>query len=108
MKRMKEIWKPVPTDIYYRDVKDIYEVSNTGKVRNKKTGKLLSQRRGQGPQQSYRVTLCGERDPRLNFNVSKLVYNAFCDPNQRVKEYGIITFKDGDPSNCRFDNLLAL
>lgn len=105
---MEEIWKPISPDIYWQGVKNIYEVSNTGKVRNKITGRILAQRKGQGPQQSPRVTLTGMTYPRLTFNVSRLVYNAFCDPQNKPRDYSVITFVDGNPANCAFNNLIAL
>lgn len=108
MNSNEEIWKPIPTDVYWQGIKDMYDVSNMGRVRNRNTGKILSARPGRGPQQSYRVSLVGETYKKITLNLSKLVYNAFCDPNHKVRDYSIITFVDGNPANCAFSNLISL
>lgn len=79
------------------DLKDYegYKVSNFGYVLNPDgSKKYCEKRRGH-----YRVKI-GQK----NATLSRLVYEAFCRPladstHERIK------YKDGNPLNCRFDNL---
>lgn len=79
-----------------------YEISSLGRVRNKKSGHLLSCK----PTKSHRhpqVFLAGNMMGRLQLTVSHLVY---CEFNNLSYKYGdIIGHKDGDITNNRLDNL---
>lgn len=92
---MEEIWKTITLDRRY-------EVSNLGRVRNKKTLHILSNK----PTKSHRhpqVFLAGNYRGRLQLTVSHLVWHEF---NNRPYFYGeIIGHKDGDILNNRIDNL---
>jgi len=82
-----EIWKDICEDyvvctlngMYSRKnyhIKPIYEVSNTGKIRNKYTKKLISIRK------NNHVTLCITNvrkycNNRYAFNVNRILYSTF-------------------------------
>lgn len=100
----KEIWKDLYPGFYYRGIKDCYQVSNMGRVRNKITGHMMTIRKGRTPKASGRVTLEGVVDRALTFNVSTLVWNTFAT-NCCSVENVVISFKDGNPMNCKLNNL---
>jgi hypothetical protein len=99
-----EIWKDLNVDLYYRGIKNCYQVSNMGRVRNKVTGHIMTPRKGQTSKASARVTLEGAVDHALTFNVSTLVWKTFAT-NCREIENVTISFKDGNPMNCKLSNL---
>ena len=94
---MEEIWRTI-------DWRPLYEVSNLGRVRNRKTGRILTT----NPTKSHKhpqVWLYSEYwGATEQFTLSHIVYNAFS--NNRTRSYtDRIGHKDGDIMNNRFDNL---
>ena len=93
------IWKDLPI----ADFKDIYEVSNTGEIRNKKTGKIRLLQPG-----STGYMTCRLDNSIINktVQVHNMVANAFIEPIAEKQEFKIIVkFKDGDKSNLNSNNL---
>lgn len=81
------------------DLKDYegYKVSNFGYVLNPDGSKKYCEKHNG----HYRVKI-GQK----NATLSRLVYEAFCRPlADSIHEH--IKYKDGNPLNCRFDNLYA-
>lgn len=77
----------------------IYQVSNLGRVRNTKTGKILKGTINQD--EGYvRVSIQLPREKRRKFLVHLLVYECFISPN-----FDIINHIDGNKSNNRVENL---
>ena len=94
---MEEIWRTI-------DWRPLYEVSNLGRVRNRKTGRILAT----NPTKSHKhpqVWLYSEYwRATEQFTLSHIVYNAFS--NNRPSYYtDRIGHKDGDIMNNRFNNL---
>lgn len=99
-----EIWKDIPTNVYYRGIKPGYQVSNYGRVRNSKTGKILAIIPAQnGGQASSRVSIPGISCHNVKLNLSTLVWNTFSN-NIKVSDT-VISFKDKNPDNCHLGNL---
>lgn len=94
---MTEIWKPV------LDSPNHYEVSNLGRLRNKKTGRIrkLSDKYGY-----QRVCLQIHRDEQYkgqaHFSMHKLVWEAF---NGRVPEGLVVRHLNDVPNDNRLENL---
>lgn len=99
-----EIWKPISTKLYpyYESlVNQVYEVSNYGRIRNSKTGKIIN------PfvtQNRYIWTMhyntCGW-NYTLQFLVSHTVYETFVgDCFDKV-----VYHRDGNKFNNNVDNL---
>lgn len=80
-----EIWLPIAGS------KGQYEVSNLGRVRNAKTGRILKQ-------SSKRPKVCLAGYIGKTCEVSKLVANAFLGE-------GRLSHRDGNQENNRADNL---
>lgn len=90
---MKEIWKPI------KDYEDLYEVSNTGKVRRGEHElNRYSNNRGKG---YLCVALC-KNGIRKRCTVHKLVAQAFLP---EIKGKNQINHIDGNPSNNNLYNL---
>jgi|DEB0MinimDraft_6_1074348.scaffolds.fasta_scaffold03372_3 hypothetical protein len=87
-------WKPIPT---YNN----YEVSNLGQVRNKITGKLLSQATKKGNHPYQRVHLCQDGKAKYLL-VHRLVLEAFVGPCPNGQQ---CLHLDSNPRNNRLDNL---
>jgi hypothetical protein len=99
---MEEIWRTI-------DWRPLYEVSNLGRVRNRKSGKILAT----NPTKSHRhpqVWLYSEYwQASEQFTLSHIVYNAFKEDDkvyynngragQRIGHY------DGDITNNKIENL---
>lgn len=86
------MWRPVAGC-------DMYEVSDTGEVRNRKTGRVLSAADNRGYK---RVTLYRGDGTTLQAGVHRLVASAFI-PNPGNKPQ--VNHIDGNKSNNRVDNL---
>lgn len=92
MKNTEE-WKPL---FYY----DNYEVSNTGKVRNKKTGRILKT----SVSNSGYTMVCLSKNGRIkSMSVHRLVMETF-NPVQHMDELHI-NHIDWDKTNNNIDNL---
>ena len=99
---MKEIWKEIPQSIYWLGFKPMYEASNLGRIRNKKTGKILSYSSSNGNFNRLRVQLQATyQGGRLSFLVSHIIYSTFVG-NCYGKH---VKFKDGNTSNFNVSNL---
>ena len=99
---MKEIWKEIPQSIYWLGFKPMYEASNFGRIRNKKTGKILSYSPTNGNFNRLKVQLqAAYQGGRLSFLVSHIIYSTFIGDcyEKHVK------FKDGNTSNFNVSNL---
>lgn len=89
----KERWKTI-------DDRPKYEVSDTGLVRNRKTGKVLSPDLYKNKGYEF-VGLCGENDRKMKF-VHRLVAEAFIENPYGKEEVNHI---DGNKRNNNVDNL---
>lgn len=85
----KEIWKPINN--YTK-----YEVSNLGRVRNKKTGKVL---KSVTNSHGYKI-VCLYNEKGKTFRVHRLVLNAFTNPSELQ-----VNHIDEDKTNNRLENL---
>jgi hypothetical protein len=86
---MEEIWKDIEG---YGN----YEVSSLGKVRNKKTGKVLKGNKNQ------QVNLRNNNEQLIALTLENLVAAAFCvNPNG----YRMVAYKDGNILNKSASNL---
>lgn len=91
-----EKWLPVPIDEY----KDLYLVSNTGKIKNVKTGLILKQKISKNGYCS--ITLYNKGHRKFVF-VHRLVAIAFI-PNQNFREL-TVDHIDSNPLNNNVSNL---
>ena len=95
-----EFWRTINADTRY-------EVSNKGRVRNKRSGRILST----NPTKSHRhpqVFLMGNFWGRLQLTVSHLVWNAFKDDKISYVDGGVgqrVGHLDGDILNNNLENL---
>ena len=91
---MKEIYKEI---IYCKK----YLISNYGKVKNKKTNKILkiSKRKDN---RAY-IEIRGEKNKRLIFLISRLVAEHFLE---NKLNYKIVEHKDDNPLNNNYKNLI--
>lgn len=86
------IWKPVTGFC-------LYEVSNTGLVRNIKTGKILRQHK---TKRGYKTVYLASLDCGKRMLVHRIVAKTFIkNPDDRPQ----VNHKDGDKSNNNVDNL---
>lgn len=101
MNMSKEIWKPISNGLYYMGVNQNYEVSNYGRIRNSKTGKVIKPFLNQtGKKLRWTMHFTGF-DTTLQFLVDHTVYETFVGDC-----YGkIVKHKDGDNFNNLVDNL---
>lgn len=89
-----EVWKPVPIEPY----EHAYEVSDLGRVRNTRTGKVLTpMRTGTNRQSSQRSKVRFSTHPRFDFDVAHLVLCAFVGP--RPEGYVAMHFNDDSTDN---------
>lgn len=103
---MEEIWKVI-------DLRPMYEVSNLGRIRNRRTKRFISTKRTKSHRhpQVYlyrRYMYKGGGVCKEQFTVSHIVYNAFnndkvCYTNGKVGER--IGHLDGNICNNRINNL---
>lgn len=102
---MKEIWKPISQNLYYLGVDTNYEVSNTGKVRNTKTGHILKATPTNGDSRRLKVQVkCSRAFCYLSLQLSHVVYDTFVGPAY----CGRIRHRDGNPANNSVENLYVL
>ena len=98
----KEIWKQFPQDLYTLNcIKPIYEVSNTGKVRNIKTKRVLALTPCNGNPNYLKVQVQSIWNIGLSFRISHVVYQAFVGECYDKRVYHI----DGNPRNNSVENL---
>lgn len=90
---LKEIWKPVP------DWEGFYEVSNLGRARNSKTGKLKPHNINN---YGYARLQCYDKKRRQKIFIHKLVALLFVDG---FEEGLVVNHKDGDKTNNIWSNL---
>ena len=88
-----ETWKPI---FYY----DNYEVSNTGKVRNKKTGRILKSTTSNS---GYTMVCLSRRGKIKSISVHRLVMETF-KPVQNMDELQV-NHIDWDKTNNNLENL---
>lgn len=97
-KFMGEIWKVI-------DWRPLYEVSNLGRVRNRKTKRILAT----NPTKSHKhpqVWLYSEYwGTTEQFTLSHIVYNAFKNDGINGSKNNRIGHKNGDIMNNHIDNL---
>lgn len=97
----EEIWK----DVDYPGVKPgLYEVSNYGKIRNKKRNKILKAQRQNGKYVRLILQTGRPEYPEGMFSVHRIVAYAFVknpDPATKTR----VHHKDGDKGNNYCDNL---
>ena len=88
-------------EVIWKDIEDFpkYQVSNTGLVRNKKSGNLLTQKPGRDGRY-LSVYLCGD-DKENTQRVHRLVADAFLGKHPGM----MVNHIDGDKSNNHIDNL---
>lgn len=77
-----------------------YEVSNKGRVRNKKTGRIL---KGTPDRNGDLVVCLREKGVQYSVRVKKLVAEAFL--NSSNLEYPVLSCKDGNRKNLKPNNL---
>ena len=92
-----EVWKAVAIEEYA----DTYEVSNTGRMRNIRTGKIL--RNAISSDRGYYHTHMSYKKKSKAFQVHRLVAMAFIGlPDE---ERNMVNHKDGNGKNNRVKNL---
>ena len=96
---MQELWKVIMDDFYGEQTPTNYSVSNKGRVRNDKTGKILHN--SIDPFCGHQVHLFIEK-VRAGKKVSRLVAEAFI-PNPEGKPF--VRHKDYDKTNNSVENL---
>lgn len=90
---MEEIWKDIA------DYEIYYQISNFGRVKNKKTGLILKQNKNRG---GYLQIILSVKGNRKTFRVHRLVANAFIE---KVKGKEDVNHKDEDKENNHYTNL---
>lgn len=102
---MEEIWRTI-------DWRPLYEVSNLGRVRNRKTKRIISTKRTKSHRHPqvylYNNFWCMGGTYKEQFTVSHIVYNAFSKDKVHFVDGKVgqrIGHKDGDITNNRIDNL---
>ena len=89
----REIWKPI---VGYMD---LYEVSNLGRVRSIKNGKVL---RGFVINRGYKSITLSNKKKKKAFLVHRLVATAFCENPQGFE---VVNHIDNNPLNNNASNL---
>lgn len=97
----KEIWKEVPQSLYYLGFKPIYEASNYGRIRNKKTNKILTYTPTNGNTNRLKVQFRNKLNGGLSFGVSHVIYTTFVGDCYDIQ----VKFKDGNCHNFNVNNL---
>lgn len=91
---MKEFWKDVPGH------DDLYEASNTGRIKRKKTGRILSQRLE--PMGYLRVKMFNKNNVPSDYRVHRIIALTFITKNQKKNNVNHI---DGNKINNNVSNL---
>lgn len=86
----------------FQDYPDLFEVSNKGRVRNKSTGRILSQHVHKTGYCLIATKIGGRNGSCKTFRVHREVAKAFISND---KDLPIINHKDGDKTNNHIDNL---
>ena len=102
-----EIWKP----LIYRDIKPMYDISNCGRIRNKRTNKIIKSYRKSSKDQHLIVSLrlnnnSSKWNKKRTFNLHVLVAHIFIpnlNPDRKT-----IHHKDGDPTSKSFQTVCLL
>lgn len=97
----KEIWKPIAQSLYYMGIKPIYEVSNTGKIRNKNTKRVLTLTPCNGNPNRLKVQVKDNYGMGLSLLASHVVYETFVGSCYEAR----VKYKDGNPRNNAVSNL---
>ena len=97
----KEIWKPIAQSLYYCGIKPIYEVSNTGMIRNVKTKRVLKLTPYRGNTNRLMVQLRDSYGIGITLLASHVIYETFIDKCYEAH----VKFKDNNPSNLTINNL---
>lgn len=97
MNNVIEIWKPIIID----GITTYYSVSNTGKIKNNNTNKLLSLKKDT---HGYLRTTIYVNKKQKNRFVHRLVAFAFVD-NPNPKDFNIVNHLDGNKQNNYAENL---
>lgn len=102
-----EIWKPISSNMYYivSFLNFDYEVSNFGRIRNKKTGKIINGFPTKSGNKKLKWTMhfhySNGVPGTLQFLVDHTVYEAFVGPCYNVE----VKHRDGNNFNNTLDNL---
>jgi len=106
MKEIEEVWKPLaPFTKTYKgvtikyDLSDTYEISNTGKIRHKHSGR---ERKLRINNSGYPYVMLCKDGKKLNCKVHRLVAQTFLE-NTENKE--TVNHIDGNKTNNNVDNL---
>ena len=94
---MTEVWKDIP------GYEDSYQISNYGRILNKTTGSYLATRLEKN-RNRLRCSLSKDNKTK-NIIVKSLVFDLFGEGHSNECKIGHV---DGDPTNCRIDNLYSL
>ncbi|PPL04965.1 NUMOD4 domain-containing protein [Parapedobacter indicus] len=93
-----EIWKEI------KGYEGMYSISNQGRVKNLNKSKMMKLTRSVNIQGCVRMKVNLSKSGVLKtFTISTLVANHFLG-----KQHGMVQFKDGDPTNCRADNIMIV
>ena len=97
---MNEIWK----DVTISKFKPYYQVSNTGKVRNKHTNRFLKQFKDNRGYLKVAMSLAGHRKKNTSVSVHRLVALTYI-PNEDPYIKTTVNHKDYDKTHNSVDNL---
>lgn len=95
---MYEIWKPL---VYHKKEFPNFEISNTGKLRNIKTGTTYRQYKNHNGYYQVCVSLGGKNNKKV-FKIHKAVAETFIP---LVENRTLVNHKDGNKENNNVDNL---